>query len=189
MEWGHGGAKLAAMRTLLLALALFAAACSPPAQTADSAPATTAGEPASAASENVYAAALAGPVQTGSWVSRTDEGVSSACFGAPQSECVVTVACEMPSGKLSLSTGDELAPDQDTVIRVFNATSTLDLPAHSFNEGLPNVTATIADNAAEKTPLIGMLGAPTERFGVEVAGQRTVVPWDASVAAILTACR
>ena len=175
------------MRTLILALALLAAACSPPAQTADTA--TTAAEQAPAVPENVYVAALAGTVQTGSWVARTDEGVTSACFGAPQSECVVTVACEMPSGKLTLSTEYELAPDQDTAIRVFNATQMLDLPARSFNEGLPSVTATVADSAPEKTPLIGMLGAPTERFGVEVAGQRTVFPWDTSVASVLTACR
>lgn len=176
------------MRTLILTLALLAAACSPPAQNAETT-ATTAAEQAPAAPENVYVAALAGTVQTGTWVARTDEGVSSACFGAPQSECVVTVACEMPSGKLTISSGQELTPDQATTLRLFTATQTLDLPAQSFNEGLPNVTATVADNAAEKTPLIGMLGTPTERFGVEIAGERTVVPWDASVAAVLTACR
>ncbi|WP_395647072.1 hypothetical protein [Terricaulis sp.] len=176
------------MRTLLIALALLAAACSPPAQNADSTTATNA-EEAAQAPQNPYVAALAGEVQTGAWISRTDEGVTSACFGAPQSECVITVVCEMPSGKISLSVEHELAPDQATTIRLFTATQTFDLPAQSFNEGLPNVTATVADNAPEKTPLIGMLGTPTERFGAEIAGARTVYPWDASVAAVLTACR
>lgn len=176
------------MRTLILTLALLAAACSPPAQNTASSTATTT-EQTSQIPANPYVAALAGTVQTGAWISRTDEGVTSACFGAPQSECVITIVCEMPTGKLDVSVEQELAPDQATTMRLFTATQTFDLPARSFNEGLPSVSATVAGNAPEKAPLIGMLGTPTERFGVEVAGIRTVYPWDASVAAVLMACR
>lgn len=176
------------MRTLLITLALLAAACSPPAQNAESTTATTAAAPASQVPPNPYVDALAGTVQTGAWISRTDEGVSSACFGAPESECIITVVCEMPSGKLSVSIEQELAPDQATTMRFFTAMQTFDLPARSHNEGLPSVTASVADNTPEKPLLIGMLGAPTERFGVEVAGMLTVFPWDSSVAGALTAC-
>lgn len=177
------------MRILIFALALLAAACSPPAQNTASTTATTAADTAPQTPANPYAAALASQTQSGVWATRSDEGVTSTCFGAPQSECVVSVVCEQPSGKITLTFGQELAPDQDTTVRLFTATQTFDLPGRSFNEGLPSVSVEIADAAPEKSPLIGMLGTPTERFGAEIAGQRTVFPWDASIAAVLTACR
>lgn len=175
------------MRTLLISAALLLAACSPAPseQTAESA-ATTA-EPQ--ASVNPDAAALGGTPQTGSWTLRTDEGVTGAGFGAPESEYQFVIACEAPSGKLSLTAERELSPDQDTTMRIITAVHTLDLPARSFSEGLPSVTAEVVANAATTTPLISMLGAPTDRFAVDIAGEITVFPWHESIAQALTACQ
>lgn len=172
------------MRILILALAL--AACSP--ATNEKAPetaATTASEPAI----NVDAAALGATPQPGAWTFRVDEGTHAAGFGPPESEYLITIVCEAASGKLTLTSNHELSPDQDTTLRIITAVQTLDLPARSFNEGLPSVTAEVADDAATKSPLISMLGAPTDRFAIEVAGEAHVFPWNDAVAQALTACR
>jgi len=135
------------------------------------------------------AAALVATPQTGAWTLRTDEGTTAAGFGAPESEYQLTIVCEAPSGKITITSEHELAPDQDTTLRIITAVQTLDLPARSFNEGLPNVSADVLDDAATKTPLISMLGAPTDRFAVDVAGVATVYPWNDAIAQALTACR
>jgi hypothetical protein len=57
-----------------------------------------------------------------------------------------------------------------------------------LNQGLPMVRAEIADGAPEKAPLIGMLGAPQDRFAVEIGGDIAVYPWDDAIARVLTAC-
>jgi len=174
------------MRNSLLALALLAAACSPaPSAPAEETAATTASEPA----VNVDAAALGATPQPGAWSFGADEGTFAAGFGPPESEYLQTIVCEAASGKLTLTSSHELSPDQDTTLRVITAVQTLDLPARSFNEGLPNVHAEVADDAATKTPLISMLGAPTDRFAIEVGGEALVFPWDDSIAQALTACR
>ena len=156
--------------------------------TPPAAPATAAEAPTSV---DPYALALAGAAAEGEWISRSDEGVTSACFGQPESECQITLVCEQPSGAVKIMYEHELAPDQDTVLLIFNATSTLNLPARSFNEGLPSVNVNLADAAAEKLPLISMLGAPTDRFGVQVgsAGDLHVFPWNEAIATTLIACR
>lgn len=173
------------LRSSFLALALLAA-CSPapnsqaPAQDA----ATTAEAPA-----DPNAAALGAVPQTGAWTLRTDEGVTAADFGAPESEYLLTISCEMPSGKLTLIYERELAPDQDTTLRIVTPVQTLDLPARSFNEGLPSVTAEVLDSAPAKIALISMLGAPTDRFAVDVNGESSVFPWADAVSQALIACR
>lgn len=174
------------MRSFILTAALALAACSPaPSQAPQDSAATTAETPPA----DPNAAALTGTVQTGAWTLRTDEGVTAAGFGAPESEYQLTIVCEAASGKISIMSEHELAPDQDTTLRIITAVQTLDLPARSFNEGLPNVTAEVAGNAPTKAPLISMLGAPTDRFAVEVAGQSTVFPWADAVSQALIACR
>ncbi|MEQ1492222.1 MAG: hypothetical protein ABL932_16890 [Terricaulis sp.] len=173
------------LRTSLIAFALLAA-CSP-------APSQSTGEVAATTTESApvdpNTAALGATPQTGAWTLRTDEGTTAAGFGAPESEYQLTIACEAGSGKLTLIYEHELAPDQATTLRIITPVQILDLPAHSFNEGLPSVTAEVLDNAAEKTALISMLGAPTDRFAVEVAGQSTVFPWADAVSQALIACR
>jgi len=176
------------MRTLLITTAaLLLAACSP-------APSEQTAEPAGSTAEqqataNPDAAALGGTPQTGSWTLRTDEGVTAAGFGAPESEYQLVITCEAPSGNLSVMAERELSPDQDTTLRIITAVQSLDLPARSFNEGLPSVTAEVANGAATKTPLISMLGAPTDRFAVDIAGEITVFPWHESIAQALTTCQ
>jgi len=174
------------MRTLIISAALVLAACSPaPSEQAAETAATTA-EPQTPV--NPDAAALGGTPQVGAWTLRTDEGTTGAGFGAPESEYQFIIVCEAASGKLSLTAEHELSPDQDTTLRIITAVHTLDLPARSFNEGLPSVTAEVTEDAA-KNALIGSLGAPTDRFAVEVAGEITVYPWDAAIAQALTGCR
>lgn len=175
------------MRTLLVtAAALLLVACSQEEGTKISHPLEFPELEAPASAPD--AAALGGTPQTGSWTLRTDEGVTGAGFGAPESEYQLTIVCEAPSGNITITSEHELSPDQDTTLRIITAVQSLDLPARSFNEGLPSVTAEVLDNAATKTPLISMLGAPTDRFAIEVGGVASVFPWDASIAQALTAC-
>jgi len=177
------------MRMRLAALALLAAACSPAPQSAQT-PASAAATAEAPTSVDPYTQALAGAAAEGEWIARSDEGVSSACFGAPESECQITIVCEQPSGAVKLMYEHELTPDQDTTLTVFNATSTLSLPARSFNEGLPSVNVDLTAAAAERLPLISLLGAPTDRFGVQVAGgDLRVFPWNDAIATTLIACR
>lgn len=171
------------LRTSLIALALLAACTPAPSQAPESA-ATTTEAPA-----NPNTTALGATAQTGAWTLRTDEGVTAAGFGAPESEYLLTISCEAPSGKLTLIYEHELAPDQATTLRIITPVQTLDLPAHSFNEGLPSVTAEVLESTPAKTALISMLGAPTDRFAVEVNGESSVFPWADAVSQALIACR
>ncbi|MEZ5957781.1 MAG: hypothetical protein R3C27_11295 [Hyphomonadaceae bacterium] len=174
------------MRTLLITAALLLAACSPaPTEEAPVSAATTAEAQAPANSDT---AALGATPQTGSWTLRIDEGTTAAGFGVPESEYQLVIGCQA-GGNITVIAEHELSPDQNTTLRIITAVQTIDLPARSFNEGLPTVTAEVTQDAAAKTPLIGMLGAPTDRFAVDIAGQITVFPWDEAVAQALTACR
>ncbi len=172
------------MRIISLALiALLSAACSPPAsQDAPAPPAAS----TPAAPVNPDAAALGANPATGAWTFRVAEGVSAAGFGVPESEYQFIIACD--GGRLSLSNEAELSPDQDTTMRIITATQSIELPARSFNEGLPTITADLAPADPLKPLLIGMLGAPTDRFAVDIAGVTQVFPWDDEVAQALTAC-
>lgn len=174
------------MRTLLITAALLLAACSPSPNDQAAEPAATTTEPQAPA--NPDAAALGATPQTGSWTLRVDEGTTAAGFGAPESEYQLVIACQAGSN-LTITAEHELSPDQDTTLRIITAVQTLDLPARSFNEGLPSVTAEVLGDAPTKTPLISMLGAPTDRFAVDIAGEITVFPWHESIAQALTACR
>jgi hypothetical protein len=174
------------MRLLLISAALLFTACSP--APSDQATAPTAAAEAPEAGANPDTAALGATLQTGSWTLRADEGTTAAGFGAPESEYQFVIACEAGSN-ITLTAEHELSPDQDTTLRIITAVQTLNLPARSFNEGLPTVTAHVTQDAATKTPLISMLGAPTDRFAVDIAGQITVFPWHDSIAQALTACR
>ncbi|MGD9979717.1 MAG: hypothetical protein AB7H66_11365 [Hyphomonadaceae bacterium] len=168
------------MRTLILALALLAAACSPPAQDTEPAP------------ENPYIAALTAASPPGAWAARTDEGTTSVCFGEFLADCAIDINCTMGMGHITISIEQQprRPANQDVTVRFFTATQTLDVGARTWNqEGLPNVLAGFSDGDAEKDPFIDMLSTPTERFGVEIGNTRTVFPWDASVASVLTACR
>ncbi len=172
------------MRTTIIALALLA--CSPAPST--QAPQETAASTAQAPVDPNTAALTATP-QTGAWSVRTDEGTTGAGFGAPESEYQLTIVCEAASGKLTITSEHELAPDQDTTLRIITPVQILDLPARSFNEGLPSVTAEVLESTPAKTALISMLGAPTDRFAVEVNGESTVFPWAEAVSQALIACR
>ncbi len=172
------------LRTSLIAIALLAACTPAPSQAPEAGATTTEASPA-----DPNTVTLSATPQTGVWTLRTDEGVTAAGFGTPESEYLLVVSCEMPSGKLSLVYEHELAPDQDTTLRIVTPVQTLDLPARSFNEGLPSVTADALEGTPAKTSLISMLGAPNDRFAVEVNGQSGVFPWDDAISQALIACR
>lgn len=175
------------MRIIALIAALLLTACAPDAPTAPDA-ATESAETAPAIPQNPDAEALAAEPATGAWIERTDEGVTSTGFGAPDSEYQFVVSCVMGSGAIHVTSSNELAPDQATTIRLITATQAIDLPAQSSNEGMPTISAEIADEGA-KPLLIGMLGAPTDRIAVIAGGESTVFPWDESIARVLIACR
>lgn len=159
------------------AIALFLAACSPLApQSATEAP------PPAAASPD--ASMLAGEPMQGQWSFNGDAGTISAGFGAPESEYLFLVVCNAPTGRVTLTYEHELAPDQDTTLRIVTAAQTLDFAARSFNEGLPNVSAEIAG----ADPRLASLAATQERIAVEVGGETSVLPWDQNIARVLQNC-
>src|SRR5690606_36348336 len=177
--------------TLRLIPALLLFACTPAPQqqqpAPDSAPSQQAA-PEAQAPQNPYTAALSAPLPDGQWFSEETSSRTSAGFGLPESEFQFVVSCATRAGKLSVTLERELAPDQQTTMRIVTAPQMLDLPARSFNEGLPHVLAELAPDAPEEGPLVRMLGAPQDRFAVEVAGEFQVFPWDESLARALTAC-
>lgn len=171
------------MRLLTAAvIALLLAACSPPAppQQPQSSPD---GPPPAAA--NPDAAMLASEPMPGQWSFNGDAGTISAGFGAPESEYLFLVVCNAPTGRITLTYEHELAPDQDTTLKIVTAAQTLDFAARSFNEGLPNVSAEVEG----ADPRLAALAATQERIAVEVGGETSVLPWDQSIARVLQACR
>lgn len=175
------------MRFTLIAFALLVTACAPAAPPAsEPAPEATAPSPAPAADN---AAALSANPATGNWVFHGDEGITSTCFGAPNSECAIAIQCEAPTGKLSVLYSAELIPDQPTTLTILTPAQTVALPARSFNEGLPSINAELADESAEKAAMIAALTPAQERFAVDANGEITVYPWNETVARTLNACR
>jgi hypothetical protein len=172
------------MRFRLIALVLLVTACTPAAP-----PASEPAPESAAAIVSANAAALSAAPATGTWVSRTDEGVTSTCFGAPNSECAISFMCEAPSGKLSVLVSAELIPDQPTTLTLLTRTQTLAIPARSFNEGLPSINAELADTSAEKAALLEALTPTQDVFAIDANGEITVYPWDETVARTLNACR
>jgi hypothetical protein len=178
------------MRTFIAALALSLAACSPAEEEERLGGVILEHPPELPPSPlNLDAAALTHAPATGQWFERVDEGTFATGFGAPESEYQFIIVCTQGSGAINVTSSNELAPDQDTLIRIITSTQTLELPARSFNDGLPSIAAEVAESAPQKTPLIGMLGAPTDRFAVDAGGEITVYPWHDSIARTLIACR
>lgn len=172
-------------RVLAIAGALALGACGAPQEDQ----AAHAGDVGEAQPANPDAAALGAALREGAWTFRADEGTFAAGFGTPESEYQLNIACESPTGRLMLSLEHELSPDQDTALRIITASQNVELPARSFNEGLPTVNAEVADASPAKAALLAALGPAQDRFGVEVAGEISVFPWDEAVANALEACR
>jgi hypothetical protein len=177
------------MRTLIAALALSLAACSPAPSSAPAGATTETGAAEQTSPLNADATALSATPADGQWFERVDEGTFATGFGAPESEYQFTIVCTQGSGAIQVTSENELAPNQDTTIRIITPTQTLTLPARSHNEGLPSISAEITDTGPQKTPLIGMLGAPMDRFAVDAGGVITVYPWHDAIARTLIACR
>lgn len=175
------------MRALIVALLLTA--CAPPAPPA---PPPASDNAPSDAPQDVGAETLAlldaGPLQTGQWTYRADEGVFAAGFGAPESEYQLTIACEAGSGQVTITSDHELAPDQETVLSIITASEALRMPAQSFNEGLPNVTAIVRRERFDGRAPWALLTTTQDRIGVEVAGDMRVYPWDEAIARALEPC-
>lgn len=159
------------MRSSIAAFVLLLAACAPPAPS--EAPAPTAENPA-----------LSAEPLPGQWSFNADAGTISAGFGAPESEYLFLVVCNAPTGRVTLSYEHELSPDQDTTLTLVTASGSHDFPARSFNEGLPSVNAEVEAGDAR----LAALAASQESFSVTVAGETSVLPWDASIAEALSSC-
>lgn len=178
------------MRSTLAALALLTCtlSCAPPAPPATEPAASESSVLAPAIAADNTAALSAAPA-SGAWVFHGDEGVISACFGAPESECAISLQCEAPTGAITVLYSAELVPDQPTTLRMLTPAQTLDLPARSFNEGLPSINAELIDGAPARDALIAQLSPAQERFAVDANGEITVYPWNDAVARTLDACR
>jgi hypothetical protein len=165
------------MRALVI-LAFVLAACSPPPPT----PAPAPEPPPEVIEANPEYETLAAAALPGEWFTSTSDAGPAACFGAPQSECVFSIGCHVGSGRVSVFWSHELFPDQDVELKLIAATGTMALPARSFNEGLPSVNA---DTTAAR---LAPLARSQERFGVEIRGEVSAVPWNESVATVIAAC-
>lgn len=166
-----------------------AASCESETQTAAEAARCAADGAAANGAATANAAALSATPATGRWSFHGDSGVTSTCFGAPNSECAISFMCEAPSGKVSVLYSAELIPDQPTTLTAITRTQTLAIPARSFNEGLPSINAELADTSTEKAALLEALTPTQDVFAIDANGEITVYPWDESVAQTLNACR
>lgn len=162
-------------RALMFALAL--AACGPAAEPAPAAPEAP-------AATNPDAAVLGSTPLEGAWALHGDGATVAAGFGPPESEYALVIGCNSGTGRAHINWSHELAPDQDTQLRIITEAETAEFPARSFNEGLPFVNVDI-DGA---DPRLAALAAPQERFAVEVMGEASVVPWDQAIADALRDC-
>jgi hypothetical protein len=167
---------------LSLFIAALLAACAPEAPAPTEAPAAETSTPTT---DNT--ALLSATPQTGAWSFQADEGLFAAGFGAPESEYQLVITCTQASGALHVMSAHELAPDQATTLNLIFDDSTRALPAQSFNEGLPSVSADLEGEAA--STLVAALSAPRDVFGVDVAGETHVYPWSAEIARALEGCR
>lgn len=170
----------------ILALALTACTPAPPASQAspDPAAAPVASDASARVADN--AARLSATPQTGAWSFQADDGLFAAGFGAPESEYQLVVTCNQTSGGVTLMSAHDLAPDQRTTLNLIFADSTRALPAQSFNEGLPSITAELEGEPA--SALAAALSTPRDVFVVEAAGETHVYPWSAEIARALEGC-
>lgn len=179
-------AKLEPMRILIAATALLITACSPASPPAEDAQTSA---PTASAEPNPDFAALPAETMQGQWFFRGDEGVISAGFGMPESEFQLVVTCEQATGKVSVMTDHELIPDQDTQISIITERASLDLPARSFNEGMPYIAADVAGQTELSRAVAAQLSETQTRVGTIVAGSASAYPWGEELARALANCR
>ena len=131
----------------------------------------------------------AGAPLTGQWFFRGDDGVLSAGFGAPESEFQFAVACRQADGVVTVMSNHELVPDQETILSIIVATNTVNLPAHSHNEGLPSVNAVLEGGTEYARGTAIALAEPQERFGVKVGNDLRIYPWSEELNRALVRCQ
>lgn len=170
---------------LSLATAILLAACAPDAPAPAETPAAEISTPDAAPTPN--AALLSAAPQTGAWSFQADGATHAAGFGAPESEYQLVIICNHGSGAVTLISAHELAPDQDTTLTLITRNATRALPAKSFNEGLPSVTAELA--GADARDIATLLSAPQTNLGIDVAGETQIYPWSEEITRALEGCR
>ena len=175
-------------RTIVTICTLTLTACTPAPPASQASPDPAAAPVASDASVSVAdnAARLSATPQTGAWSFQADDGLFAAGFGAPESEYQLVVTCNQASGAVTLMSAHELAPDQATTLNLIFADSTRALPAQSFNEGLPSISADLEGEPA--SALAAALSTPRDILGVEAAGETHVYPWSTEIARALAGC-
>lgn len=171
-------------RAALFAIATLTA-CTPAPPASQASPDPTAAQAASDTSAN--ASLLSAAPQTGAWSFQADGATHAAGFGAPESEYQLVLICNHGSGAVTLTSAHELAPDQATILNLITLDATRALPAQSFNEGLPSVTAELAGDQARD--IAALLTAPHANLGIDVAGEVQIYPWSAEIAQALEGCR
>jgi hypothetical protein len=177
--------------TIILAASVSALSCSPapPAdQGAPDPPAAQASAPAGAPNTE-FAPVQAGTPLHGRWFFRGDDGVLSAGFGVPESEFQFLVTCRQGDGVVTVMSNHELAPNQQTILSIIVASSTVNLPANSFNEGLPSVNAQLDGGTEYARGVAINLAERQERFGVKVGDDLRVYPWSEELTRALELCQ
>jgi hypothetical protein len=175
------------MRSILTALFLLAA-CTPPGP-AETAEEVRVPQPVPDNANAEFAPVQAGTPLTGQWFFRGDDGVLAAGFGAPESEFQFAVTCRQADGVVTVMSNHELFPDQETILSIIVASSTVNLPANSFNEGLPSVTAELDGGTEYARGVAINLAERQERFGVKVGNDLRIYPWSEELTRALERCQ
>ena len=175
------------MRSILAALFLLAA-CTPPGP-AETVEDVRVPQPVPDNANAEFAPVQAGTPLTGQWFFRGDDGVLAAGFGVPESEFQFAVTCRQADGVVTVMSNHELFPDQQTILSIIVASSTVNLPANSFNEGLPSVTAELDGGTEYARGVAINLAERQDRFGVKVGNDLHIYPWSEELTRALERCQ
>jgi hypothetical protein len=165
-------------RALLVSFALVLTACG---QTSAPAPES---DTVSPGSELPLAAdLLANEPLAGAWASVGDGATTGVRFTPANYPDTLTIGCNSGTRRAFINwTVSDPAENGD--MRVYTAAETVAFPATAANDGAHSLGVDVGG----ADPRLVVLKTQQERFAVQGFGQAIVVPWDASVAAVLNEC-
>jgi hypothetical protein len=126
---------------------------------------------------------LANEPLAGAWESVGDGATTGVLFTPSGHPDTLTIGCNSGTRRafINWTLSD---PAESGEMRVYTATETVMFPATGTNDGAHLLGVEVAG----ADPRLAVLKAPQARFAVQGFGQAIVVPWDASIAAVLNEC-
>lgn len=165
------------MRCHIFGLLIFISACMP-----------VSIDQAAAVGEMQNTAVLSADPVSGEWVFHGTMDYNAACYGllgAPESECIISIQCNIDTGDLSLILPHERGERRETTLNVLTSTASVALAA--LVDGESGTRADVSD-IAEIGTLKQALMPKQERFAIQIADVSTVFPWNDEVYELLLAC-